>query len=154
MMTNNNFSVRSIGYVKTKAIGKEVKDKSRLSQIIIFDDYVAALKGIEKFSHIIVLFWLNRITSEDLQLKVHPRGRKELPLLGVFATRSMLRPNPIGLTIVELIKVENKILVVKGLDAFDLTPILDIKPYDFWDSKQELKVPNWWKKLEKDRKSK
>ena len=138
---NNDYSVKSIGYVKTKAVGKEVRDKNRLSKIIIFDDYIAALEGIEDFSHIIVLFWLDRIKSKKSLLKVHPRGRKELPLLGVFATRSMFRPNPIGLTIVELIKAEPNTLLVRGLDAFDLTPVLDIKPYDFWDISQELKLP-------------
>ncbi len=151
-MEHNNFLVKSIGYVKTKAVGREVRDKSRLSQIIIFDDYVEALKGVEEFSHIVILFWLDRISSKEFHLKVHPRGRCDLPLLGVFATRSMFRPNPIGLTIVELIKVEHKMLVVRGLDAFNLTPVLDIKPYDFWDSDKELKVPKWWKNFENDKK--
>ena len=54
-----------------------------------------------------------------------------MPLLGVFATRTNLRPNPIGLTLVELLKVEGAILTVRGLDAFDGTPVLDIKPFDF-----------------------
>ena len=73
-------------------------------------------------------------------------------MLGVFATRSMFRPNPIGLTIVELIKVEKNKLTVRGLDAFNLTPVIDIKPYDFWDANLEIQVPEWWKKLEKDKK--
>ena len=153
MFQSENFSIKPIGYVRTKAKGSEVRDKNRLSQIIVFDDYIEALKGIEEFSHIIVLFWLNKISSKELRLKVHPRGKKDLPLLGVFATRSMFRPNPIGMTIVELIKVEPKRLVVRGLDAFDLTPVLDLKPYDFWDVNKELKVPKWWKNLEKDKKS-
>lgn len=153
MFQSENFSIKPIGYVRTKAKGSEVRDKNRLSQIIIFDDYIEAIEGIEEFSHIIVLFWLNKISSKELRLKVHPRGKKDLPLLGVFATRSMFRPNPIGMTIVELIKVEPKRLVVRGLDAFDLTPVLDLKPYDFWDVNKELKVPKWWKNLEKDKKS-
>lgn len=152
MFQSENFSIKPIGYVRTKAKGPEVRDKNRLSQIIVFDDYIEAIEGIEDFSHIIVLFWLNKISSKELRLKVHPRGKKDLPLLGVFATRSMFRPNPIGMTIVELIKVEPKRLVVRGLDAFDLTPVLDLKPYDFWDVNKELKVPKWWKNLEKDKK--
>jgi tRNA (Thr-GGU) A37 N-methylase len=78
---------------------------------------------------------------------VHPRGRLDLPLTGIFAVRTMLRPNPIGLTVVELVKVTGNVLTIKGLDAFDGTPILDLKPMDPWDSVENLRVPEWWKKL-------
>jgi tRNA-Thr(GGU) m(6)t(6)A37 methyltransferase TsaA len=149
MFQNKNISITPIGYVKTVAIGKEVRDKNRLSKIIVFDDYVEALKGIKGFSHLIVLFWLDKISPKEIRLKVHPRGRRDLPLLGVFATRSMFRPNPIGLTIVELVDIEHNILVVKGLDAFNLTPVLDIKPFDFWDRDKKLIVPEWWYNLDK-----
>ena len=152
MVIDKVFSIKPIGYVETDATGLEVRDKNRLSQIVIFKKYTNALKGIEEFSHIIVLFWLDKILAKDFKLQVHPRGKKDLPLLGVLATRSMFRPNPIGLTIVELIKVKNEKLVVRGLDAFNLTPILDVKPYDFWDVKKDLKVPKWWKKLEEEKK--
>jgi tRNA (Thr-GGU) A37 N-methylase len=74
-----------------------------------------------------------------------------LPLLGVFATRTKLRPNPIGLTLVELMKVEDNVLTVRGLDAFDETPVLDLKPFDFWDIAKHAKVPRWWTKLEKEK---
>ena len=148
MPQNKIISIKPIGYVKTEAIGKEVRDKNRTSQVIIFDDYIDALEGIEGFSHIIVLFWLDRISIKQTRLKVHPRGRRDLPLLGVFATRSMFRPNPIGLTIVELVKKENKALLVRGLDAFNLTPVLDLKPFYFWDQ-DKLTVPEWWHNLER-----
>ncbi len=137
-----------IGYVKTEAMGDEVKDKSRISQIILRDELVEALEGVEGFSHLFVLFWLNQISSKQrMTLKVHPRGRMDMPLLGVFATRTNLRPNPIGLTLVELLKVEGNTLTVRGLDAFDGTPILDIKPFDSWDNVEKARVPNWWIKL-------
>jgi tRNA-Thr(GGU) m(6)t(6)A37 methyltransferase TsaA len=84
-------------------------------------------------------------------MKVHPRGRRDLPLLGVFATRTNLRPNPIGLTLVELVKVEGNILKVRGLDAYDGTPVLDVKPFDFWDMAKDAKVPAWWLKLEEEK---
>jgi tRNA-Thr(GGU) m(6)t(6)A37 methyltransferase TsaA len=152
MVSNNGFSIKPIGYVRTNADDSEVRDKNRLSQIIIFKEYAEALKGLEGFSHIIVLFWLHKISSKEFRLKVHPRGRKDLPLLGVLATRTMFRPNPIGLTIVELVKVKQKMLIVRGLDAFNLTPVIDIKPYDFWDIKKQLTVPKWWENLEKRQK--
>jgi tRNA-Thr(GGU) m(6)t(6)A37 methyltransferase TsaA len=99
-----------------------------------------------------VLFWLHKITGKEHEtLKVHPRGRRDMPLLGVFATRTNLRPNPIGLTLVELVKVEGNVLTVRGLDAFDGTPIVDLKPYDFWDIAKDARVPEWWLKLEKEK---
>jgi len=137
-----------IGYVKTEAVGDEVKDKSRTSQIVLRDNLVEALDGITGFSHLFVLFWLSQIPDEQrMTLKVHPRGRMDMPLLGVFATRTNLRPNSIGLTLVELLKVEGNTLTVRGLDAFDGTPILDIKPFDSWDTAKNARVPDWWIKL-------
>ena len=137
-----------IGYVKTEAVGDEVKDKSRTSQIVLRDNLVEALDCITGFSHLFVLFWLSQIPDEQrMIMKVHPRGRMDMPLLGVFATRTNLRPNPIGLTLVELLKVEGNTLTVRGLDAFDGTPILDIKPFDSWDTAKNARVPDWWIKL-------
>jgi tRNA-Thr(GGU) m(6)t(6)A37 methyltransferase TsaA len=137
-----------IGYVKTQAVGDEVKDKSRISQIILRDELVEALDGVDGFSHLFVLFWLHEVSNQQrMTLKVHPRGRMDMPLLGVFATRTNLRPNPIGLTLVELLKVEGNTLTVRGLDAFDGTPILDIKPFDSWDTAKNARVPDWWIKL-------
>lgn len=141
-----------IGYVKTGAVGDEVKDKSIMSQIVLSDELVEGLEGIAGFSHLFVLFYLNQVASEQRRvLKVHPRGRTDLPLTGVFATRTMLRPNPIGLTLVELVKVNGNVLTVRGLDAYDATPILDIKPYDPWDIAENAKVPDWWKKLNEEK---
>lgn len=137
-----------IGYVKTRAERDEVKDKTLLSQIVLRDDLVDGLNGITDYSHLFVLFYLNQVTSEQRKtLRVHPRGRQDMPLVGVFVARTMLRPNPIGLTLVELVKVEGNILTVKGLDAYDGTPVLDIKSYDFWDVAKNARVPDWWIKL-------
>lgn len=145
----------SIGWLKTEAVGDEVKDKSRISQIILREEFVEGLEGVDGFSHLFVLFWLNQVSNpEKVTLKIHPRGRMDMPLIGVFATRTNLRPNPIGLTLVELIKVEGNILTVRGLDAFDGTPILDIKPFDTWDIAEKPRVPDWWIKLDKEKHSK
>jgi tRNA-Thr(GGU) m(6)t(6)A37 methyltransferase TsaA len=81
-------------------------------------------------------------------LKVHPRGRTDIPLQGIFATRTPLRPNPIGLTLVQLIERKQNILTVKGLDAYHNTPVLDIKPYNHWNMTTDFEVPEWRKKLE------
>ena len=143
--------LKPVGFVKTEAVGDEVKDKNRISQIIIHAEFAEALEGIEEFSHLFVLFWLNQVSCENKRLKVHPRGRKDLPLLGVFATRTMLRPNPIGLTLVELVKIEGNVLTVRGLDALDGTPVLDIKPFDPWDTAKDAKVPRWWTKMKNEK---
>jgi tRNA (adenine37-N6)-methyltransferase len=141
-----------IGYVKTTAKGEEVKDKASLSQIILRNDLADGLSGISDYSHLFVLFYLNQVTDEQKKtLRVHPRGRMDMPLVGVFVARTMLRPNPIGLTLVELVKVDGNVLTVRGLDAYDGTPVLDIKTYDFWDMAENIRVPDWWKKLNSER---
>lgn len=140
--------LKPIGYVKTNAVGDEIKDKSRTSQIVFRKDLTEGFEGIAEFSHVFVLFYLNQVTPQQRTvLKVHPRGRMDLPLLGVFATRTMMRSNPIGLTLVELLRVEGNVFTVRGLDAYDGTPVLDVKPYDSWDMAENAKVPDWWKKL-------
>jgi tRNA-Thr(GGU) m(6)t(6)A37 methyltransferase TsaA len=140
-----------IGYVKTIVAGEEVKDRTVVSQIVLREELVEGLDGIAGFSHLFVIFYLNQVTSDPQKtLKVHPRGREDMPLTGVFATRTMIRPNPIGLTLVELLQAEGKVLTIKGLDAYDGTPVLDLKPYDFWDMAKNAKVPDWWKKLNEE----
>jgi len=136
-----------IGHVETDAVGDEVKDKTRISRIMINSDLVEALDGLNGFSHVFVLFWLNEVNRQNRELKFHPRGRLDMPLLGVFALRTNQRPNPIGLTLVELLKVEDTNLTVRGLDAYNGTPVLDIKPFDSWDQAQNPRVPDWWIRL-------
>jgi tRNA-Thr(GGU) m(6)t(6)A37 methyltransferase TsaA len=151
-MSEKRIILKPIGFVRTEAVGDEVKDKTRISQIVLHSELAEALDGIEDFSHLFVLFWLHEISDEQRKtLKVHPRGRRDLPLLGVFATRTMLRPNPVGLTLVELVNVEGNVLTVRGLDAFDGTPVLDIKPFDSWDNAETARVPKWWIKLKKEK---
>ena len=144
-----------VGFVKTDAVGHEVRDKKVISQIVFREELTEALEGIEEFSHLFILFWLNAISDQDRKtMKVHPRGRSDMPLLGIFATRTPHRPNPIGLTRVKLLNVEGNIITVQGLDAFDGTPVLDIKPFDRWDTTEDFKVPEWWLKLDTERTNK
>jgi tRNA-Thr(GGU) m(6)t(6)A37 methyltransferase TsaA len=153
MSSQAEIVLKPIGVVRTAAVGDEVKDKTRISHVVIHSELAEALEGVDGFSHLFVLFWLHKIPNEQRKtLKVHPRGRKDLPLLGIFATRSMLRPNPIGLTLVELVKVEGNVLTIRGLDALDGTPVLDIKPFDPWDTAKDAKVPRWWTKLKNEKK--
>ncbi|MDH5635520.1 MAG: tRNA (N6-threonylcarbamoyladenosine(37)-N6)-methyltransferase TrmO [Candidatus Bathyarchaeota archaeon] len=152
MSAAEKIELKPIGFVKTKAIGKEVKDKGNVSEIVFREDLAEALEGIEDFSHLFVIFWMHEISKEEREtMKVHPRGRSDMPLLGAFATRTPHRPNPIGLTVVELLKVEGNVVTIRGLDAFDGTPVLDIKPFDKWDMVEDARVPEWWMKLDKEK---
>jgi len=155
MSLSSKINLEPVGFVKTEAVGKEVRDKNVVSKIVFREEYTEALEGVEEFSHLFVLFWLHEMSDEDRRvMKVRPRGRSDMPLLGIFATRTPHRPNPIGLTRVKLLNVDGNVVTVQGLDAFDGTPVLDIKPFDSWDTTEDFKVPKWWMKLDKERKLK
>jgi tRNA-Thr(GGU) m(6)t(6)A37 methyltransferase TsaA len=149
MPTINEIKLKPIGYVRSTSRQENVKDRNLVSEIIIRKRLTKALEGIEEFSHVFILFYMHQVPAKETRtLKVHPRGRIDLPLVGLFATRTALRPNPVGLAVVELLKRRENVLVVKGLDAFDGTAVLDLKPYDSWDSVMNIRVPEWRKKLE------
>jgi len=116
------------------------------ARITIFPDFCPGLEGLENFSHLIILYWLHHRDSveERRTLRVVPRRHAGAPQVGVFASRSPSRPNPIGLCVVQLRRVENCALLVKGLDAVEGSPIVDIKPYiPRADSVPDAKVPEW-----------
>lgn len=137
-----------IGYVKTEATPEQIRDSTVVSQIVLHPQLSEALAGLEGFSHLFVLFYFNQLPKDqELNMQIHPKGRADLPMIGLFGTRTMFRPNKIGLTIVELLKVEGSTFTVKGLDAIDGTPIIDIKPYDPYDKPENAKAPAWWIKL-------
>jgi len=148
MFAIKEIRMKPIGYVRRASKEEDVKDRNLISRIVIRKDLTKALEGIDDFSHVFVIFYMHQVSQKEKQtLKVHPRGRIDLPLLGVFATRTAFRPNPIGLTLVELLERKNNVLVVKGLDAFDGTPVLDVKPADSRDMVANPRVPQWLKKL-------
>ena len=121
--------------------------------IDILPEYAAALDGLAGFSHIWVLFWFhgNDTPENRAILKVHPRKDPANPLTGVFATRAPVRPNLVGMTACRLLKVEGARLEVEGLDAWDGTPILDLKPYlPQSDSHPQASTPDWVKRLPKE----
>jgi len=142
--------IRPIGFVKRSSSNEDIKDKSLVSRIVFQKKFTKALDGVEEFSHVFVIFWLHNIlNTRKTVLKVHPHGRAELPFVGIFATRAPVRPNPVGLTLVELVKCEGNVLWVKGLDALNGTPVLDIKPYNSWDVAVNARVPRWLTKIDK-----
>jgi tRNA-Thr(GGU) m(6)t(6)A37 methyltransferase TsaA len=130
-----------------KEMGKH-KWEEVVSLLILRPDLEEALDGLEKFSHIIVVFWMHLSpVGERIALKTHPQMRQDLPLVGVLATRSPVRPNPLGVTVVKLLERKGTLLKVIGLDALDGTPVVDIKPYLPGDSVIDIKAPDWVYKL-------
>jgi len=115
-----------------------------IAEILVREDLAAALTGIEEWSHLIVLFWMDQLVGKPCRLTTRPRHRADLPEVGVFCARGRERPNPIGLAVVELLKRSENVLTVKALDAFDGSLVLDIKPYDHYDAVTGLRVPAWW----------
>lgn len=144
--------LRPIGHVVTAASHEELRHGSAVSKIVIDPKFIRGLEGLEDFSHVFVLFWLHEMPKWNRRLRVHPKGRLDIEKMGVFATRSPHRPNPIGLTLVKLLSKRGRTLTVKGLDAYNGTPVLDLKPYDRRDSAPRPRVPLWWRKLERESK--
>jgi tRNA-Thr(GGU) m(6)t(6)A37 methyltransferase TsaA len=111
------------------------KGKDTIGEIEVFEEFVDGLKDIDGFSHIIIVWLFHESEGYSLQVKpLHYEGLK-----GVFATRHPNRPNPLGVTVVELLEREDRILKVKGIDTIDGTPLLDIKPYTRLDRKEKAK---------------
>ncbi len=153
----NEVVLRPVGLVHTTATKDEIREKKggRHSEIEVYPQYEAALDGLEGFSHVFVLAYLDQLRPEQVgHLKVRPRGLlryglklEELPLVGVFALDSPTRPNPIGLSLVPLDRREGRKLVVSDLDCFDGTPVLDIKPYQGSYRVESYRVPEWHERL-------
>jgi len=116
------------------------------SEIHIEPRYAGGLRELEGYSHVIVVFYLHQIGAFDpaRQLLRKPRGMEQMREVGVFAQRTKYRPNPIGVTAVELRGISGNVLAVRGLDALDGTPVLDIKPYiPEFDRIAEPRTPAW-----------
>jgi tRNA-Thr(GGU) m(6)t(6)A37 methyltransferase TsaA len=136
--------LRPIGIVRS-----EVKEPTRekrpenIAEIIVDEELTESLDNLEEFSHAIVLYWLHR-SRRPAPKKVHPKGNPESSLMGVFATRSPDRPNPIGKATVKIVERRGNVLRVQGLDAIDGSPVLDIKPYlPGYDSVEGALAPSW-----------
>lgn len=120
------------------------------SEIHLDQQYAPGLKELVGFSHIMVVFFMHRasfVPSEHLHR--HPRGDKDQPEVGVFAQRTKYRPNPIGISAVELLSIDDNVITVRGLDALDDSPLLDLKPYmPIFDRVADAKLPDWIDRFE------
>lgn len=144
-----NIVMQPIGRVCNNV--KEKKDHSwgeELSTIVLEEAYRSGLNGLLDFSHAIILTYLDKARYEPQKhLRRRPQNRADMPLTGIFAQRAKDRPNPIGLTAVEIVSADEQSLTVRGLDAVDGTPVLDIKPYYPVYDRKDASVPEWVDRL-------
>jgi len=141
-----------IGFVSRASPAENERDRSLVAKVVLNGDLAPALDGIEEWSHIYVIFWLDRVVHAGEPGLYHRSSGA-----GIFAARSPVHPNPIGLTLVELIERDGNVLWVKGIDALDGTPVIDIKPYPDWEQGQLLvvtnyRIPGWLKEIVNRRK--
>jgi tRNA-Thr(GGU) m(6)t(6)A37 methyltransferase TsaA len=125
------------------------KWQNRVSELVIDSSLAGGLDGIENFSHLLVLYWAHRVLPEGRSfVKVHPMGKKDLPLVGVFTSCSPARPNPICATVVRLLEHKGNILKVQGLDAIDGSPLIDVKPYNpTYYAAEDVEIADWMAKI-------
>jgi tRNA-Thr(GGU) m(6)t(6)A37 methyltransferase TsaA len=128
----STYSVTPIGvvrspYTESKDTPKQGPEAGVESVIELEPEWSGALEGLEPGRDIWVLTYFHQ--ADQPRLRIHPRGDASRPLTGLFNTRAPCRPNPIGLTLVRLLAIQGNNLTVRGLEALDGTPVLDIKPY-------------------------
>ncbi len=121
-------------------IGRVVREGGK-TMIVIDKEYLPGLLGLDKHKHVHVVYWFdkNDTPSKRAILQVHPRGDKNNPLTGVFATHSPFRPNLIAISRCEVISVRDNIIEIKDIDAFDNSPVIDLKGDFFYYYKPGVK---------------
>jgi tRNA-Thr(GGU) m(6)t(6)A37 methyltransferase TsaA len=153
-----SITLSPIGFVKTDFAGEELRNRpveEPEADIEILEEYADGLEAIDGFSHLLIFFYMHKITAENRKrLMVKPRivtkyglNLEEVPLVGVFCLDSPNRPNPIGLSAVRLLWRKGRILHVKGMDALDETPVLDIKPYSPARRIEKFELPAWYRDI-------
>ena len=159
-MRDPTIQLQPVGVVRTILSNDEIRERryeGTRAEIQIFEEYAPALDRIEGFSHLIVVFYLHETTAAQREtLQARPKRYlryglrlEDLPLVGVFCLDSPHRPNPIGLTIVKLLSRQGNVLTVDGLDAFNNTPVLDIKPYTPERCISQFRLPDWYTMLQR-----
>ncbi|MFX1603362.1 MAG: tRNA (N6-threonylcarbamoyladenosine(37)-N6)-methyltransferase TrmO [Promethearchaeota archaeon] len=150
MTSFDTIEVRPVAVVKRERTDENERDRSLVSRVVFREEMTPGLMGIEDFSHIYVIFWMHQVSDSHKTL-IHPGKSSDEPV-GIFATRAPIHPNPIGQTVVELVKRDKNTLWVRGLDALHDTPVLDVKPYPDWTDGRfkivlDFRVPNWLQEL-------
>ncbi len=134
---DKSFSIHPIGFVK------KMDEKTWIE---IDSQYKDAMLGLEGFSNIHVFFWFHENDTQEgrSRMQVHPRGDPKIPLTGVFATHSPLRPNLVGMTLCKILSIQGTVIEIESIDARDNSPVIDIKCYIPYEKNiNEVTVPGW-----------
>lgn len=153
-----SIKLNPIDFVRIRLVDDEIREQpidEFEADVEVLDEYTDGLEAIDSFSHLLIFFYMHKITTENRKrLKIKPRvvtkyglSLEEVPLVGVFCLDSPNRPNPIGLSAVRLLCRKGNILHVKGLDALNETPVLDIKPYSPARKIEKFELPEWYKEI-------
>ncbi len=147
-MKEKEFKIKPIGYVRVES-DNPIEARFYLD---IKEQYRSALKELNKFSHVMVFWWAHNNDTEEIRNQKNwcttPPYGENAPETGIFATRAEYRPNPIALTTASIEKVDEKtgIVKVQGMDAFDGTPIVDLKAYfPICDRIRDCHIAPWLK---------
>jgi len=144
----NEITLKPIGFAKNS------ENKSRfgsfetiISEIVVDEKFSDALNGIEEYSHVIIVYWMDKVNNYVITHR--PQGNPDVPIIGIFSCRCPPRPNPIAVTTVKLLEHKGNRIKVEGLDILDGTPIIDIKPYwPVYDNVEDERIPDWVNKLD------
>lgn len=150
-MSDASIALRPIGHVVGGRLQPIDDDWASVTADIVLDDWLPedATAGLGEFSHVDVIFHFDRVDTTTVHLGArHPRNNTDWPAVGIFAQRAKARPNRLGLTTCELLGVEGRVLRVRGLDAIDGSPVLDIKPaMQEFLPRTPLRQPDWSREL-------
>ncbi len=141
------YTIEPVAFVQNSR--KEITDDN-WGDIISFIELAenihdSSMEGIHEFSHLEIIFYFDKVDDQKIQYEArYPRNNKQFPKVGIFSQRGKNRPNKIGVTTVELMEVRHRQLIVKGLDALDGTPVIDIKPVmNEFLPKGKVSQPSW-----------
>ncbi|MFQ6128984.1 MAG: tRNA (N6-threonylcarbamoyladenosine(37)-N6)-methyltransferase TrmO [Thermoplasmata archaeon] len=141
-------TLRPIGFARNSE--KEPRFGSfadEISEIIVDEEFTEALNGIDDYSHVLIVYWMDRV--KDYVITHRPQDNPDVPVVGIFACRCPPRPNPIAVSTVRLMGHEGNRIIVKGLDILDGTPVIDIKPHwPQYDKVEDGRIPDWVYKLD------
>jgi len=155
MRSDKTFQVRPIGFVRS-ARQEPIDDQwDGIASAIELDPAQFrpdALSGLDAFSHIEVVYYFDRVPEDEIRTVArHPRGREDWPSVGIFAQRGKGRPNRIGVTFCRLLNISGLEIAVRGLDAINGTPVLDIKPVmKGFLPRDDIREPEWATEIMKD----
>jgi tRNA (adenine37-N6)-methyltransferase len=140
-------TVDPIGWVRSTRTSPTDDDWDRETTTIVLADRFGAeaLFGLDQFSHLDVVYVFDRVAEDAVEIGARrPRGNPDWPLVGIFAQRGKNRPNRLGVTTCELLGVDGRVVAVRGLDAIDGTPVLDIKPHMVeFGPRTQVRQPPW-----------